>query len=372
MSWAITGVGAVASIGRDADEIFTALCAGRDGLAELRGFDRTKVNANKLFEIDDRDGTDRPRRATGFLLAAIAEAADNAGLTDLSDVPILVGTGLRELRSVELWARDGAEFTVDELHFGTELRERFGAIDTHTFANACSASLYAMALGTDLLEQGGSDTVIVAGVDSITETMFGLSDRVQLRPPSAVRPFDQNRMGTILGEGASAVVLRKDSPSAIGRVRAVAVNCDAYHSTAPDPAGVRAAILDAHRRAGVKPGDIGLVLAHGTGTPLNDQVEAAVTQEIFADTEARPVFTGIKSMTGHTSGAAGLLNVIVALKAMTSGRVPPITGLADPIDEVRDFLVPAEFPMACTASVAQVHAFGFGGINAVAIVEVTR
>ncbi|OLF09100.1 3-oxoacyl-ACP synthase [Actinophytocola xinjiangensis] len=373
MSWAITGVGAVASIGRDTDEVFSALLAGRDGLRPQRGFDQTNLNASQLFEIDDRaGGPDRPCRATGFLLDAVAEAVSDAGLTDLTGVPVLVGTGLRELRSVELWARGAAELTTDQLHFGTALRERFGATDTHTFANACSASLYALALGTDLLEQEATDTVVVAGVDSITETMFGLSDRVQLRPPAAVRPFDDGRMGTILGEGAAAVVLRRDTaPRApLGRVRAVAVNCDAYHSTAPDPDGVRAAIVAAHRLAGVKPDDIGLVVAHGTGTPLNDHVEAAVTREIFAGVATQPLFAAIKSMTGHTSGAAGLLNLIVALRSMTGGQVPPITGLTDPIVEVRGFPLPSAGPLPCEATVAQVHAFGFGGINAVAIVEV--
>lgn len=102
---------------------------------------------------------------------------------------MLVGTGLRELRSAELWWRDGAPFGVERLHFGTALRERFGTADTHTFSNACSASLYTLALGADMLALGEADTVIVAGVDSITESMFGLADRVQPEPPPRCGPW---------------------------------------------------------------------------------------------------------------------------------------------------------------------------------------
>ncbi|MFC5286663.1 beta-ketoacyl-[acyl-carrier-protein] synthase family protein [Actinokineospora guangxiensis] len=373
MSWGVIGTGALAGIGRTAEEVFDALCAGRSGIGALRGFDQALFKADRLYEVDNRGDGDRPRRATELLLDAVAMAVAEAGIgDDLAEVPVLVGTGLRELRSVELWATGEAALDASALHFGGALRERFGARDAHTFANACSASLYALALGADLLDAGAADTVVVAGVDVITETMFGVSDRVQMTPPEAIRPFDRARAGTILGEGAVAVVLSRDPRApAVGRLRSVGVTCDAFHSTAPDAAGIRAAVHEAHRRAGVKPDDIDLVVMHGTGTQLNDHVEAGVTAEVFAPGR-RPLLTGIKSMTGHTSGAAGLLNLVVALRAMAAGRVPPITGLRDPIGEVDGFTVVRGEAMPCTASLAQVNAFGFGGVNAVGIVEVAR
>lgn len=132
------------------------MCAGRTGIGPLRGFDRDRFKAQQLFEIDDRSGDgDEPGRASRFLIEAVRQAAADAGLPeDLSDVPVLVGTGLRELRSMELWWRDGIPFEAADLDFGPALLRHFGALDTHTFANACSASLYALALGWDLLEQG--------------------------------------------------------------------------------------------------------------------------------------------------------------------------------------------------------------------------
>ncbi|MEU8824318.1 beta-ketoacyl synthase N-terminal-like domain-containing protein [Streptomyces sp. NPDC048636] len=373
MSYPITGVGAVASIGDDPGQIFGALCEGRSGLGPLRGFDRARFTAQQLFEIDDRsgaDGGDEAGRATRFLLEAVRQAAADAGLPDdLGDVPVLVGTGLRELRSLELWWRDGVPFDAGDLDFGPALRRRFGAYDTHTFAGACSASLYALALGWDLLEQGESDTVIVAGCDTVTESMFGLADRVQFDPPDVVRPFDRARRGTILGEGAAAVVLRREPVAdrpVRGWLRSVAVNCDAHHQTAPDADGVRASVERAQRAAGSRPEDIDLVVLHGTGTPLNDRTEAEVMAEVFGG--ARPALTGIKSLTGHTSGSAGLMSLIVALASVASGRVPPIAHLTDPLPEGAGLRLVRDVPLTTPVRVAQVNGFGFGGVNAVAIV----
>ncbi|GGW13170.1 beta-ketoacyl-[acyl-carrier-protein] synthase II [Streptomyces capoamus] len=375
--WPVTGVGAVTSIGSDPDELFAALCAGRSGLGRLRGFNRSWYNADRLYEVDNRPapGMDVTGRATALLLDAVGQALRDAGREeDLSALPVLIGTGLRELRSLELWWRDGQSFDSAGMHFGTALRRRFGADDTHTISNACSASLYALALGTDLLELGDADTVVVAGVDVITESMFGLSDRLQLDPPDRLRPFDRERKGTVMGEGAAAVVLQREATGrdARGFVRGVAVNCDAYHATAPDPEGIARAVTDAHHRAGVKPQDVDLVMVHGTGTPLNDAAEATALAEVFGEHVGSPLMTGIKSMTGHTSGASGLLSLIVALHAMREGRVPPLTGLGEAALETDGFRLVRDETAASEVTLAQIDAFGFGGINAVALVEAAR
>lgn len=373
-SW-ITGTGAVASVGRGVDDLFTSLCAGRTGLAELRGFDRTRFRATRAYEIDDRPGgVDVPGRATRWLLEVVGEAARQAGLGDrLDEIPVLVGTGLRELRSVELWRRRGTRLTADRLHFGPALRERFGAVATYTISNACSASLYALALGADLLEQEAADTVVVAGVDVLTESMVGLLDRVHVVPPDRLRPFDRDRTGVLLGDGAAAVVLRRPAgaaPAGVrGTLRAVGVSCDASHVTAPDPPGLTAAMRQAHRLAGVKPEQVDLVLMHGTGTRLNDRAEATALATVFGEHAGAPLVTAIKSMTGHTSGASGLVGVVVAVESIRRGVVPPTVGLDHPAAESARFRFPRGAAAPWQGSVAQVNAFGFGGVNAVAIVE---
>ncbi|WP_457033049.1 beta-ketoacyl synthase N-terminal-like domain-containing protein [Kitasatospora sp. P5_F3] len=366
----IAGRGVVTALGRTVPELFEALCQGRTALAPLRAFDRTRFGLQHGYEIDDRPagGPDLPLRATSWLCEAIALAAADAGLTDLSTVPVLVGTGLRELRTVELRRQAGSTVTPAELHFGTALRERFGVTRSHTFSNACAASLYACGLADDLLASGEADTVVVAGVDTVTESMLGLLDRVQPGHPDAVRPFDRARKGVLLGEGAAAVVLRRSGP-AQAVLRSVALGCDAHHVTAPDAEGILRTVRQAHARARLTPGEIDLVMAHGTGTLLNDEAEAIALGKAFAG--HRPAVTAIKAATGHTSGASGLMALTVAVEALRTGRIPPTAGTRDLVPEAAglDLVLGAELHRP--VRIAQVDAFGFGGLNAVALVEGT-
>lgn len=378
MTWDITGMGAIANIGGTPQEIFAALCAGQESRSPLKAFDPAKYRAAYAYEIDDRPGAggDVPRRATRWLTMAVRQALADAGLDeDLSRVPVLVGTTMREQRSVELWWRDGADVGVQDLHFGTSLKETFGANTTYTFANACSAALYALGMATDMITLGLTDTVVVAGTDAATESAFGTLDRVQNDTPDALRPFDTSHKGMLMGEGAVAVVVQRagtGNATVHARVRAVSMNCDAHHATAPDPDGITLAVQDAYRRAGVTAEDIDLVMLHGSGTPKNDVTEATVLSRIFDGVGTGPLMTAIKAMTGHTLGGSGLLSLVTAVLAMKEGMVPPILGLTDPIPEATGLRLVQDRPAAAELTVTQIDAFGFGGINAVAIVEAAR
>ncbi|MFD8897540.1 beta-ketoacyl-[acyl-carrier-protein] synthase family protein [Streptomyces ardesiacus] len=378
MTWDITGMAAVANIGATPGEIFAALRAGQESRNPLRAFDPDKYRAAYAYEIDDRPdgGGDIPRRATRWLTTVVRQAAAEAGLgEDLAQVPVLVGTTMREQRSLELWWRDHADVALEDLHFGTALSAAFGASTTYTFANACSASLYALGMATDMIEAGLADTVVVAGTDAATESGFGTLDRVQNDLPDALRPFDTTHKGMLMGEGAVAVVVQRAGAGTgpvHARVRGVSMNCDARHATAPDPDGITRAVLDAYSRAGVRARDIDLVMLHGSGTPLNDQTESSVLRRIFAGAGSGPRMTAIKAMTGHTMGGSGLLSLVMAVLAMKNGTVPPVLGLTDPIPEAAGLDLVQGPPAAGAVNLAQVDAFGFGGINAVAIVEAVR
>ncbi|WP_229698047.1 beta-ketoacyl-[acyl-carrier-protein] synthase family protein [Wenjunlia tyrosinilytica] len=400
---AITGSSMVSCLG-GLDETFEALLAGRSGVSPLRTGDPDKLNVHYAYSIDDAGaaskgtasggpastgrastgtglGTDPasndeagPRSAGRWLAHCVAEALRDAGVDPAERrVAVIVGTGLREHRAVEQWHGDGAELRLAQTHFTEAVRSVAPDVtEVHTLANACAASGYALALAVDLLELGEADAVVAAGCDTMTESMLTMIGRVGTTTADTVRPFDADRDGVLLGEGAVAVVVERTERTAknrpaLGLVRGVGVGCDAHHETAPDLAGIVATMRDAHRRAGVAPGEIGLVVAHGTATALNDPTEAAALVEAFGP-DGPPV-TGIKGAIGHTSGGAALMSVLVALKAMRSGVVPPVVGLRTPIPEAEKLALVNGQPLRARPRVAQVNAFGFGGVNAVTIVE---
>jgi 3-oxoacyl-[acyl-carrier-protein] synthase II len=369
---AITGTDMVTCLG-DAESTVAALLDGRSGAGPLRMGEPDKLGIAHGYPILD-DGPERVGRASDWLAGCVATAVKRSD-TDLSGarVAVIVGTGLRELRGAELWHSDGHPFARRKLHFGEAVRAVLpAAAEVWTVSNACAASGYALAFAADLLEQDEADAVVVAGADTMTESMLTMIGRVGAQPADRVQPFDAHRLGVLLGEGAVAVVLERDGADAagraVGRVLGVGVNCDARHETAPDRGGIVAAMRDAHARAGIAPDEVGLVLAHGTGTALNDPTEAAALSEVFAGTTPGPLVTGVKGSLGHTSGGAALMSTLVALEALRRGTVPPTVGLTEPIPEAADLRLVRGASAPTDATVAQVDGFGFGGVNAVAMV----
>ncbi|WP_253862740.1 beta-ketoacyl synthase N-terminal-like domain-containing protein [Prauserella halophila] len=350
----------------DTDRTVDALLAGESGVAPLRGMDTEAMGVVYGYPI--ADGDESQSRASGWLTGVIRDAT--AGLElDGRRVAVVVGSGLRELRSLERWHRDGAAFGVRQLHFDEAVRAALpGVAEVLTVSNACSASGYALAVGMDLLSADEADVVVAAGTDSRTESMLTMIGKIGDELTAAVEPFDVDRTGVLLGEGAAAVVIEREARTPLGWIRSVGLTCDAHHETAPDQAGVVGAMRDAHERAGVTPADIGLVVAHGTGTALNDPTEAGALTETFGT--SRPQITAIKGATGHTSGGASLMNTIVALTAMRTGTIPAVTGLRTPIEQAAGLNLVVGDAAPTTATLAQVDAFGFGGVNAVTVVEV--
>lgn len=379
MTVSISGAGLITSVGSTPEEVFANLCAGVSGLKPLGGFDREKFHVRWAYEIEDREapGRDRPLRSSHWLIQVIRDAVRQAGIDPgRQRTAALVGTGLGEQRSLELWHAEKQTVAARSLHFKDAVREALGVeVPVYTLINACAASNFGLGLAKDLLELGVAEAVVVAGCDAITEGMFGVLDRVSVEKPDRVRPFDRNRAGVIMGEGAAAVVveeterLTRRGASPLAVLRGVGMSCDGYHETAPDKEGIQRAVQDAHERAGTRAEDVDLVLVHGTGTHLNDTAEAQALSVVFAGRGRKVQASAIKSMIGHTSGASGLVGVVVAIQAIKSGLVPPTLGLDDPIEEAAclDFATTAA--REAKIRTVQVNAFGFGGVNAVAILE---
>lgn len=351
------------------------MLGGRSGAGPLLVGDRTRLNVSVGYHVDDFDaaGAEPPLRASRWLAACVREALSRARVDPARErVVALVGTGLRELRSVELTAAGGPAVATERLHFAGAVREVLGGAETViTVSNACSASGYALALGQDLLEQGEADAVVVAGTDSMTESMLAMVGRVSESPTEQVRPFDSDRGGVLLGDGAAAVVLQPEGTheQPLARLLGTGLSCDAFHETAPDEEGILRAITDAHKRAGITPADVDLVLAHGTGTALNDPTEARGIRRVFADASPGPLVTACKGAVGHTSGGSALLSLVTAIRCLRTGTVPPVVGLRRPLPEAEGVRLVVGEPATANPRVAQVHAFGFGGLNAVSVLE---
>ncbi|HKT00936.1 MAG TPA: beta-ketoacyl synthase N-terminal-like domain-containing protein [Rugosimonospora sp.] len=352
----------------DLDATFAALLAGKDGLVPLRYADSRRLNVAFGYHVDDGP-TERPRRASRWLTACVRSAVAGAGLRpERERIVAVVGTGLRELRAVERWAVDGQDVATEQLHFADAVRAALPAVaEVYTVSNACSAGGHALALGQDLIEAGAATAVVVGAADTMTESMLSMIGRVSESPTERLAPFDRHRTGVLLGEGAAALVLVAENRCAApqARILATGLSCDAYHETAPDPAGIRRAMTGALERAGRLPEDVDLVLAHGTGTALNDPVEATALRTILGT----PVVAAIKGAIGHTSGASALHSLAVAIRCLRDGVAPPVVGLREPIPEADGLRLVVGQPVRAAARLAQVDAFGFGGVNAVTLLE---
>jgi 3-oxoacyl-[acyl-carrier-protein] synthase II len=361
-------------LGDDA-QTFEALLRGACGATGLRGFRTAALNVRAGYQLPPQAAAPA-RPASSWLAQCVSEAVRRAGLDATRQRVIAVlGTGLRELGAAERWALDGAALHPEELHFGRAVRAAVPGIElAPTLANACSAGGYALALGQDLVELGEADAVVVAGADTMTESMLAMIGRFDETPTERVRPFDASRTGVLLGEGAAAMVLvPADGVAAAGvRLLGTGLSCDAGHETAPDPAGIRRAMTDALTRAGREPREVDLVFAHGTGTRLNDPVEAGVLRELYGTGEQAPLVTAVKGSVGHTSGVSPLTSLAVAVHTLRRGVVPPIAGLRQPLAEGAGLRFVHGRPRATAVRLAQVNAFGFGGVNAVTLLEAVR
>lgn len=357
------------------DDVATwaALLRGECGVTPLRWFAVDRLGVRYGYQIPEA-GPERPLRATGWLVDCVAEAVRRSGVDPRRQrVLALVGTGLGELRAVERWAVDGQPVQAEQLHFAAAVRAAAPGVEVvATLSNACSAAGYALALGQDLLELGDADAVVVAATDAMTESMLAMIGRFADRPADRIRPFDADRPGVLLGEGAGAVVLVPDDgrpgPPPVARLLGTGLSCDAVHETAPDRAGIRRAVDDALARCGRSAADVDVVLAHGTGTALNDPTEAAVLTEVFAGTDPGPLVTAVKGAVGHTSGASPLTGLALAVHALREQRVPPVVGLREPLPEAAGLRLVRGAPRSARVRLVQVDAFGFGGVNAVSLV----
>jgi 3-oxoacyl-(acyl-carrier-protein) synthase len=242
-----------------------------------------------------------------------------------------------------------------------------------TVSTACASGAGALAVAADLLRAGAADAVVAGGHDILCRFVMRGFDALRSLTRDRVRPFDRRRSGLLLGEAAALVLMTRDvdAPRArLGRLLGEASASDGAHIAAPDPEGrgLELAVRDALARAGVGPGDVDFVSAHGTGTLLNDRVEAAVLRRVLGPRAHDVPVNSIKGGLGHTMGAAAALEAVMCLLASRDGVIPRTVGLDEPDPECDlDHVVHA--PRPARPRVCLSTSLGFGGCNAALVLE---
>jgi len=368
---AITGYGAVAPVGADAATFIANVRSGMSGVAPITAFAtealETRFSASVALSDEELAGGDRrqARRKDRFVLLALRaarEALAHAGLTahawaDPYRVAVQIGTGIGGigtlLREAETLSARGPDrvspFLIPRMIGNMASGDVALAIGakgpTWTIVTACATGANAIHAASLLIRSGTVDVVIAGGTESATTKLTiagfnaaGALSRRNHAPAAASRPFDRGRDGFVIGEGAGILVLeslahaRRRGATIHALLGGCASTDDAYHETNPDPSGaaLAAAIRLALQETTLTAGQLGYINAHGTSTVLNDRTEAqAYRQALGADLE-RIWVSSTKSMIGHTMGAAGALEAIVAVAALRDGILPPTINLDDP------------------------------------------
>jgi 3-oxoacyl-[acyl-carrier-protein] synthase II len=396
---AVTGIGLVTPAGIGVRESWNYVLKGESAtaidpeLADLPVDFSCRVPDFDPAAVVGRKQAWRMDRVQVFSIAAARQAMADAGLSsgewDGARVGVVVGTGLGGMATLEsqyaaMQRKGPGKVSALALPMflinmaAGQLAIELGAHGPNlTVSTACASGATAIGVARDLLRSGAVDVVVAGGADagvaSLTVAAFAKMNALSTRrsdPRTASRPFDADRDGFVIGEGAGMVVLETEEHARArgarvrGKVVGYGASADAHHVTAPEPrgTGVEQAMRSALADAGMAVSDIDYINAHGTSTRLNDSVEAATIERVFG---TRPAVSSTKGAIGHTLGAAGAIEAIYSVLALEHGVVPPTANLVNPDPEVGLDLVGSA--RRGTYRAAMSNSFGFGGANAVLV-----
>lgn len=398
----VTGMGCISPLGNDLSSTWAALLQGESGVDQITHFDtsdfKTKIAAEvKGFNAREALGVKLARRTDRFTQLALV-AADQAikdSALDITDhnsdrIGVIFGTGIGGLGSLvsegEKYLKKGPRrvspflipMMLPDIAPG-QIAIRFGIRGPNmAIVTACASGTNAIGEAAEVIKRGTSDVIIAGGTEAAIVTLavagFSVMDAISTRnedPARASRPFDLNRDGFVIGEGAAALVLesfehaRSRGATIIAEIAGYASSNDAFHISAPAENGVGAAICMklALEDSNLSPDKIDYINAHGTSTKLNDANETTAIKTVFGEYAYKIPVSSTKSMTGHLLGAAGALEATFCIMAMNKGIIPPTINYETPdpecdLDYVQNNARPASLEYVMSNS------FGFGGHNA--------
>lgn len=411
----VTGLGVVTPLGCGVPYVWNALIHSRSGLGKIATCDASDLACQVAGEIPRGDGEgefnpDRyiepkeQRKMDEFIhfsIAAAHEAVADAGVADLSDeqklrAGVIIGSGIGGIKTMEstvLLLADKGPRRISPFFIPSCLINltsghvsiRYGFKGpNHSVVTACSTGAHAIGDGAEIIRRGDADVMIAGGAESAIcragiagfAAARALSTNYNDAPTQASRPWDKGRDGFVMGEGAGVVVLeeyehaKKRGAKIYGEIIGYGLSGDAYHITAPaenGDGGFRSMQM-AMKKAGLNPEDVDYINAHGTSTPLGDEIELGAVKRLFGEAAQQLCMSSTKSSIGHLLGAAGSVEAIFSIMAMNTGIVPPTLNLDDPSASCDLDLVPHKAKER-KVDIALSNSFGFGGTNATLIMR---
>jgi 3-oxoacyl-[acyl-carrier-protein] synthase II len=402
----ITGLGAMTPIGNDVPTFWDALLAGRSGAAPITAYDASDQAVQIAAEVKGFDPSahleaklvKRTDRFTQLVMVAADEAIADSGLEfeqngDNRDVGVIVGTGIGGIgtlmENMEIMQERGPR-RVSALMIpmmmpnagAGHIAIKYGLHGiAMSVASACATGNNAIGESAEHIRRGVAEVMICGGGESVMHPIsaaalsnMGAVSRRNDDPQRASRPFDADRDGFVIGEGAAILVLeslehaQKRGAQIRGEVIGYGSSCDAFHITAPDEEGAGAALSmrSALENAGLGPEDIDYINAHGTSTPLNDPMETRAIHAVFGDHAYKVAVSSTKSMVGHLMGAAGAVEAVACARMLETGIVHPTINYETPDPECDLDYVPNE-AREIHPRIVLSNSFGFGGHNATLI-----
>ncbi len=381
---AVTGLGVVSSCGVGLDSFWDGLCAS------------PTIGERRVTDFDPEPHFDSPKEVrrsdlcTQFAIAAADMAFENSGRPDLDPyrMGVMLGTGIGGISTledqirvmIEKGGRRVSPFLIPMMMANAApaaISMKYNLCGpAENVCTACAAGTHAITNAARLIATGRCDLMVAGGSEAaFTEiAVSGFTNMTAFSSSGISRPFDAERDGFVMGEGAGVMIL-EDFETAVNRGAVIyaevlggASTADAHHITAPSPGGsgaincMRLALEDAQ----LTPDQIGHINAHGTSTPLNDMAEAQAMAEVFD--APGPLVTSTKGITGHALGAAGALEAVAVVLAIQKGLIPPTAGFSSPDPEMPSINLVTGEPREWTASPAMSNSFGFGGHNGSVII----
>ena len=390
----VTGLGMVTSIGTGREQFWDALIAGRCGFGPVKSFDTSKYSVHLgaeiqsfnpdeyVFESDPSTMGRASHLAIAAARLALADASLNLETVNRTRAGVCVGTTSGEPHFIERFDDHyvcGDFSKVDHAFIrgypchvvpGHVAAELGFAGEAMMIPTACAAGNYAIAHACDVLRAGRAEIMLAGGADCFSRITYTGFARLGAIAPEICQPFDRNRKGMVPGEGAAMLLLElRDHAIARGahiycEVAGYGLSCDAHHMTAAHPLGEGAsrAVTLALQQSGIAPETVDYISAHGTGTPTNDRLETIAMKRTFGDLAYKIPISSIKSMLGHTMGAASAIEAAVCALTITHQQIPATMNLHTPDPDCDLDYVP-NTARKCRVNVAMSNAYAFGGNN---------